>query len=289
MIVSIIIPTYHDWDRLSLCIKALEKQSFPLPDFEIIVVNNDPEDVPPLSFHIPKNCILISEGKPGSYAARNTGLEHSKGDIIGFTDSDCIPDKDWIKAGVDFLREHSNIKRVTGPIEIFSKLDKPTLVEYHDFVYAFPQDPESKSGTCVTANLFTYKDVFKKVGLFNSNTMSGGDIEWGRRANACGQILAFSEQVKINHPARANYSEIFRKAKRVGKGQVIFSNRDVNFRKVLYSFINTLRPKTWEWKKINRYKRPLPLVMKIGVFLIRNYYLLIVDFYRTINLFKILK
>ncbi|WP_353057092.1 glycosyltransferase family A protein [Microbulbifer sp. VAAF005] len=38
--------------------------------------------------------------KPGSYAARNKGVELAEGDWLIFTDADCLPDSKWI-AGID--------------------------------------------------------------------------------------------------------------------------------------------------------------------------------------------
>jgi len=34
--VSVIIPTYHDWDRLAICIEALENQTYSEEMFEVI-------------------------------------------------------------------------------------------------------------------------------------------------------------------------------------------------------------------------------------------------------------
>lgn len=45
--VSVIIPTYHDWDRLKKCIEALKIQTYPSDLFEVIIVNNDPADKAP--------------------------------------------------------------------------------------------------------------------------------------------------------------------------------------------------------------------------------------------------
>lgn len=89
--VTIIIPAYHDWYRLSLCLNALAKQTYPHNKFEVIIINNDADDQVSADFVLPENCKIIVEEKSGSYAARNTGLKIAKGEIIGFTDSDCIP------------------------------------------------------------------------------------------------------------------------------------------------------------------------------------------------------
>ncbi|MDZ7736204.1 MAG: glycosyltransferase [Gammaproteobacteria bacterium] len=42
--VSVIVPVYHDWDRLRDCLHALSQQHYPPESLEIIVVNNDPAD-----------------------------------------------------------------------------------------------------------------------------------------------------------------------------------------------------------------------------------------------------
>src|SRR5690606_18431287 len=120
--VSIIIPTYKDWQRLSLCLEALSKQTFPAENFEVIVVNNDPDDVVPTFISLPETWQIVSERKSGSYAARNRGLLLAKGEILGFTDSDCLPDKDWIYNAVSIFEERK-CDRIAGDIQIFYEDD----------------------------------------------------------------------------------------------------------------------------------------------------------------------
>jgi glycosyltransferase involved in cell wall biosynthesis len=210
--VSIIIPTYHDWKRLAICLDALEKQTFPKEEFEILVVNNDPKDPTPANFYLPQNC----EGKPGSYSARNTALKLVKGEIIGFTDSDCIPDKDWITNAILLFKKHPECTRIAGHIELFFKSDKLTLAEMYEKVYAFRQDFAAKVGASVTGNMFAYKKLLDEVGDFNETLMSGGDYEWSMRAKALHSKIMYGADVVLQHPARHELDELIKKTKRLG-------------------------------------------------------------------------
>ncbi len=94
--ISIIIPAYNAGDKLKECLEALEKQSFPTEQYEIIVVDDGSTDA---TASIVKNygVLYFYQDNKGPAAARNKGAEMSRGDIILFTDSDCVPDRDWIK------------------------------------------------------------------------------------------------------------------------------------------------------------------------------------------------
>ena len=68
-------------------------------DFEIIIVNNGAlEDVERIVNQYPQ-CRYVYEATPGSYAARNAGIAHAKGEIVAFTDTDCIPSPNWLEKG----------------------------------------------------------------------------------------------------------------------------------------------------------------------------------------------
>lgn len=225
--VSIIIPTYNDWERLSLCIKALSEQSYGANCFEIIIVNNALNDDMPDSFVCRNNCIKINETKPGSYAARNAGLKLAKGTIVGFTDSDCIPDTHWILNAVDYLEGQPGLYRVGGAVSVFYKGKKPTLGEMYDMVFAFPQKGYvTDLGWAVTANMFVRKDIFDVVGYFDSNLMSGGDFEWGQRARDMGYKIEYLPQSIVHHPARDSIKKLLIKVARTRKGSA-----EVDFKK----------------------------------------------------------
>ncbi|MBE0505982.1 MAG: glycosyltransferase [Marinospirillum sp.] len=213
--VSVIIPTYHDWDRLALCIEALKSQTYPAETFEVIIVNNDPDDAAS-ELNLTENFQLISESSPGSYAARNAGLAIARGEIVAFTDSDCIPDKDWIINSVKHLEEGA--ERLAGRVELFFKSKRHSISEIYEKAFSFDQELTASYGGAITANMITWKKNFDIVGLFDSNLMSGGDNEWAGRAEAMGIKVVYAKDAIVYHPARDSIKDLIKKKRRVAAG-----------------------------------------------------------------------
>jgi glycosyltransferase involved in cell wall biosynthesis len=266
--VSVIIPTYNDWDRLALCLGALEKQTYPKERFEVIVVNNHPDDSIPASFTIPDGFRVLTEKKSGSYAARNAGLLQSKGDILGFTDSDCIPSLNWIKSAVDYFNTNKKCSRIAGKVEFYFKHEKPNDVELLEALFSFNQNYYvTKHGMGATANMFSYKNVFDAIGGFNAEMMSGGDLEWGKRAKAAGYNIDYVTTVIVKHPARSTYKELKSKARRVagGHSQIALARKPTKFQ-LAWILMKSLKPKLKETIFIYRQKK-IGIVKKTKIFL----------------------
>ncbi len=219
--VSVIIPVLNDSERLNICLEALEKQSYPKSLYEVIVVDNgSDENVYELASKF-ANARVVNETRVSSYAARNKGISIAKGDIIAFTDSDCIPAQDWIERGVANLLKVPNCGLIAGKIDIFyQNPGKPTAVELYESVIAFPQKyfvEVMRFGA--TANVFTTKTVIEHVGKFNEKLKSGGDTEWGQRVFSSGFKLCYADDTCITHPGRYSLKDLYKKHIRLADGQ----------------------------------------------------------------------
>ena len=209
--ISVIIPVFNDCARLGICLAALSRQSYPKDCTEIVVVDNGLNDGIELLVKQYSSVILIKEVKPGSYSARNAGIARAQGEVIAFTDADCIPGDDWIEKGVSRLTGTSGCGLVTGDLELFFKNpQKPTPVEL--FCDSFSEGRESilkEVRWGATANIFTYREVINRVGRFNEVLKSGGDFEWGNRVFLSGFTLLHAPEVKVRHPARNSFSQLY--------------------------------------------------------------------------------
>lgn len=216
---SVIIPIYQDWDRLKRCVSALMQQTFDHDQYEVVIVNNDREGKVPDNFLLPDRAKLIHQPDPGSYAARNKGVRIASGEILAFTDSDCIPDKNWL-ANAKELFEQSKCDLIGGKIEIFNEDVKNKYGYLYDRVTAFPQYKNVPEGKGVTANLFVKRPVFEAAGGFNSIIKSGGDWEFTQRCTGLGYQMIYSENILVLHPAR-DLLAIFKKQFRLTCGGAI--------------------------------------------------------------------
>lgn len=214
MLISVIIPLYQDWDRLSLCLLALKDQTADFSDFEVIVVNNDPTDDTQIENSYPFPIKFTSQSISGSYAARNKGLELAQGMGLLFTDSDCIPDINWVETAITLLKT-SSADLIAGQIKLFSEVDN-RYVRF-DKALAFPNENYVKEqGFGVTANLLVKKSVFESIGEFDFKLMTGGDSEFCNRAVNAGFQIEYYKKLIVSHPARSSWNQLKNKAIRFG-------------------------------------------------------------------------
>ena len=220
--VSIIIPVFNDNKSLRICLTALSGQTYPKDQYEIIVIDNNSKETVSDVTHDFEQVTLVHESQPGSYIARNKGLSVAKGDIIAFTDADCVPDSEWLEKGVSALLSKQNVGLVAGHIELFAEdPNNPNPFElYETIALAFPQDQFlSNDHFGVTANLFTFKHVIEAVGGFDETLKSGGDKQWGQRVFAAGYSQLYAADAKVNHPARNTWEAIRKRSVRIIGGK----------------------------------------------------------------------
>ncbi|MGV6806949.1 MAG: glycosyltransferase [bacterium] len=240
--VSVVIPVYNDVERLERCLDSLAQQTYPVSDYEVIVVDNaSTDDIKTVVDRCPVASYQF-ESKPGSYAARNRGLLVARGEIIAFTDSDCLPAADWIEKGVKELAANPDAGLIGGAIELFYIDPKRlTAVEVYESILGFPQEKyirEQNFGA--TANVFTYRRVIDDVGAFNDALKSGGDSEWGKRVAAAGYPLVYSEFVKVGHPSRSTFAEYYQKTIRVMSGLPAFRRSGMAVSTILWQMLKGL-------------------------------------------------
>ena len=95
------------------CLASLETLDY--PDYEVIVVNDGSTDCTlEIAERFPY-CRIISQENKGLSVARNVGAEAATGEIVAYTDSDCVADPDWLTYLVATM-EGVGSRPAAGPI-----------------------------------------------------------------------------------------------------------------------------------------------------------------------------
>ncbi len=215
-----IVPCFNGADQLAGCLRALAVQSHPRDAYEVVVVDNgSEEDLRSTVARFP-GFRLEHEPQVGAYAARNKGIGASKGEILAFTDADCVPEVGWIQAGVEALEASAGLGAVGGRIVMFARdAQRLTAFDVHDLVWGMPQRLYiERFGLAATGNLFVRRDAFHKAGPFDPAYRSCGDCEWSFRMTASGLELGYAPDARVSHPTRSTLASFVRRRRRIAGG-----------------------------------------------------------------------
>lgn len=92
---SVVVPAYNAGATVRLCLEALLRQSVGTPAYEVLVVDDgSTDDTAEVLKDFPVT--VIRQPNRGPAAARNHGARRARGEIILFTDADCVPREDWV-------------------------------------------------------------------------------------------------------------------------------------------------------------------------------------------------
>lgn len=212
--ISVVVPHYNDLERLDHCLAALIGQTMARNDYEIIVADNvSPCGMAAVEAAVAGRARIVTATTPGAGPARNAGAEVARGAILAFTDSDCVPEPQWLENGVAALGD--GVDFIGGGMKVLVPSDRPMSgAEAFETVFAFDNARYVQQlHFTVTANLICPRDLFHKVGPFR--TAVSEDNEWCWRARAMGFSIGYAGDALVGHPARANWAQLKGKWRRI--------------------------------------------------------------------------
>lgn len=197
--VSVIVPTHGRPEQLADCVAALGALDYPRDRLEVIVV----EDV---------------DGD-GPAAARNRGAERARGDLFAFTDDDCRPSPDWLRAlanGWARDREAAVGGRTTNGVgdNPFARASQ-TIV---DLVYEHYNGNGVGARFFASNNLLVPAEAFHALGGFDERFHTSEDRDFCARWLESGRRLAHAPDAVVVHAPRLTFGRFFRKHFDYGRG-----------------------------------------------------------------------
>jgi GT2 family glycosyltransferase len=172
--VSVVVCTRDRPDDLARCLDSVA--SLATPPLEVMVVDNCPSDARTRVLCEARPVRYVLEPAPGQARARNRGIVEARGELVAFTDDDCVADRGWLD-GLGAELADPLVLAFTGyvgPLE----LEAPAqfLFESHggfdrgfrrrvfDGVWVNPALTAGRVGA--GANAIFRREAFERLGLF---------------------------------------------------------------------------------------------------------------------------
>ncbi|WP_205698091.1 glycosyltransferase family 2 protein [Conexibacter sp. SYSU D00693] len=190
--VTVAVPVKDRKDQMERCLEAA--LALDHPSFEVLVVDNGSTDGTKemvleraRSAKVP----VRLEEVPGSVGrVRNEAARLARGEVIAFTDSDCLPEPQWLTAGLRPFADDARVGIVCGP----------TLPEHAPAQgWAATQDIAGFSGRFETCNVLFRRSAFLEGEGFAEDGFGWEDTAGAYAVKRRGWKVAFAPEAVVRH------------------------------------------------------------------------------------------
>jgi GT2 family glycosyltransferase len=227
--VSVVVCSYNAERTMEACLASLEKLNY--PDYEVIVVNDGSTDrTLAISERFPY-CRIISQPNKGLSVARNVGAEHATGEIVAYTDSDCVADPDWLTYLVAKM-ESAQLMACGGP-----NFPPPENSLVPAAVAVSPGGPthvllsDDVAEHIAGCNMAFRRDVLLHMGGFDPiYRAAGDDVDICWRLQDAGFTIGFSPAAVVWHFRRNTVKAYIGQQRGYGKAEaLVYSKHPFRF------------------------------------------------------------
>ncbi|WP_242053897.1 glycosyltransferase [Nostoc sp. FACHB-888] len=218
--VSVVVCAYNAERTMDSCLASLKKLNY--PNYEVIVVNDGSRD---RTLEITQRydyVRLINQENKGLSVARNVGMAAATGEIVAYTDSDCMVDPDWLTyLVVKFLS--SDVAAVGGP-----NLSPPEDSLVPACVAVSPGVPthillsDEVAEHIAGCNMAFRREILEEINGFNPIFRTAGDdvdICW--RLQDKGYTIGFSPTAIVWHFRRNTVAAYLKQQQGYGKAEAL--------------------------------------------------------------------
>lgn len=236
--VSIVIPVRNEEAFMEQCIASLKQLAYPSDSLEVIFADAQSTD---RTTEIARSHGMTVVDNPGLKisAGRNAGFAAARGDVIAFTDADCLFDQEWVAEAVEHLRS-GDIGGIGGTTRVPSDQDdfgKGVGVVFGLAGIAggtvhFGQLEEVRPADDLPGcNAFYRREALETVMPTNTDLFSNEDVEMNAELCSKGVRLLLVPNVVVDHYKRSDPGRFWKQMYVFAIGRLQLGRRSYSFLK----------------------------------------------------------
>jgi len=249
--ISVIIPVRNEEVHMEQCIEGLRRLDYPASKLEIIFADGGSTD---RTAAIARSSGFKVVDNPGLKisSGRNEGFAASKGQIIVFTDADCLFDPEWLKKAGRYFRE-PDVGGVGGPTRVpedqnafgravgivFEMAGRLNVTTHFEKVHV-----ASESDDLPGCNAFYRREALDTVMPANAALHSNEDVEMNACLRQEGFRLLMTPDVEVYHYKRSSPGRFRKQMHAFAIGRLQLGRRDRTFLKPGHWVAGVVAPAT---------------------------------------------
>lgn len=217
--VSVIVPVLDGERTIGDCLASLLRSEYRRERREILVVDNGSRDRTAAIVH-DYPVTLLREPRRGAAAARNRGVAASSGEILAFTDADCLVSAGWMR---EIAREFEDpaVGAVEGETVAYCPITPAERYMARSGSHSHQRRTLSPLYPYVpTANAAFRRDAFREIGGFDPRFREAAediDFSWQFLART-NLMLRYNPRAIVFHRHRSTVTQFFAQHLRNGRG-----------------------------------------------------------------------
>lgn len=202
MNISVVIPVYNGEDTIAYCLKSLLAQAGSQHALEIIVVDDGSRDATGVVVAEYPTVRIISQPRNlGPAAARNRGAREASGEILLFTDADCVPGDTWVS---DMAASFAGDSRIAGVKGVYRTKQRHLAARFVQLEFEFKYERMKRQESIVFIDTYSAgyrRKIFVESGGFDTSfpVAATEDIELSFRLASQGYRMVFNSDAYVYH------------------------------------------------------------------------------------------
>jgi len=189
-LVSVIMIVKNGEKYIASAIESVLDQDY--RPFEIIVIDGHSIDATEKIVRAYPQARFVLQKNKGVSDAYNCGIEEARGDFVAFLSHDDTWTPDKLSTQMTYMLEHPEIQFTISKIAYFLEPDATPPSGFRKNL--LDETPVGR----IMETLVARKQVFDKVGRFNTNLSTAEDVDWYARASDAGIPMAVIPAVLLN-------------------------------------------------------------------------------------------